>query len=311
MVNKGSRRLIDSILGITKKRTPLPEIFEQYLVYHEQNLQTSHNHIRQVRRILADFHLYLSKEDITLSDLNIEHVDNFMAGYKVSQSTRRIYRYFVKGFLKYLYHEKRIIKKDLAQVLVGPPIFAQTKLPRFLRPQQVRKLFASLPLSTPTEIRTYTMIHLTYSLGLRPAEISKLTLDDISFSKGEITIRERKNKKPVTMPITKESIKTLALYMDKGRPKGLSRNIFLLHQYPYRPVSAHIVALTISMAMKKAGLPSTAYWLRHTYAQNLLSIGQSIYEVKEMMGHHNIQSTKRYLHINTELMRKVILDEEL
>lgn len=303
--------MIDSILGITKKGFSLPEIFEQYLVYHEQSLQTSHNHIRQVRRILTDFHLYLLRENITLPDLNIEHVDNFMAGYKVSQSTRRIYRYFVKGFLTYLYHEKRIIKRDLAQVLVGPPIFAQSRLPRFLRPQQVRKLFASLPLSTPTEIRTYTMIHLAYSLGLRPVEISKLTLDDISFIKGEITISERKNNKPVTIPIPNESVKALALYMDKGRPKGLSRHIFLLHHYPYGPVSSHVVALYISRAMKNAGLPSTAYWLRHTYAQNLLSIGQSIYEVKEMMGHHNIQSTKRYLHIHTELMRKVIFNEKL
>lgn len=305
MINKDSRRLI------TKKGTPLPWIFEQYLVYQEQSLQASYNHIRQVRRILTDFHRYLSRENITLPNLSIEHVDNFMAGYNVSQSTRRIYRYFIKGFLKYLYHEKRLIRRDLAQVLVGPPIFAQSRLPRFLRPQQVRKLFESLPLSTPTEIRTYTMIHLAYSLGLRPVEISKLTLDDISFSKGEITIRERKNNKPVTMPIPKESVKALAIYIGKGRPKGLSRHIFLLHHYPYRPVSAHMVGLTISTAMKKAGLPSTAYWLRHTYAQNLLSIGRSIYEVKEMMGHHNIQSTKRYLHINTELMRKVIFDEEL
>jgi len=40
-------------------------------------------------------------------------------------------------------------------------------------------------------------------------------------------------------------------------------------------------------------------------------MGRSIYEVKEMMGHQNIQSTHRYLHINTELMRKVLFDEDL
>ncbi len=67
----------------------------------------------------------------------------------------------------------------------------------------------------------------------------------------------------------------------------------------------------IVIDMKQAGLPSSAYWLRHTYAQNLLHLGQSIYEVKEMMGHQNIQSTHRYLHINTELMRKVLFHEEL
>jgi len=63
--------------------------------------------------------------------------------------------------------------------------------------------------------------------------------------------------------------------------------------------------------MKKAGLCSTSYWLRHTYAQNLLQIGRSIYEIKEMMGHESIRSTQRYLHIHTELMRKVLFDETL
>jgi len=61
--------------------------------------------------------------------------------------------------------------------------------------------------------------------------------------------------------------------------------------------------------MKDAGLSSSAYWLRHTYAQNLLKIGRSIYEIKEMLGHQNIQSSQRYLYIDTTLMRKVLFDE--
>jgi site-specific recombinase XerD len=61
--------------------------------------------------------------------------------------------------------------------------------------------------------------------------------------------------------------------------------------------------------MQKANLDATAYWLRHTYAQNLLESGASIFEIKEMMGHDRIQSSKRYLHIHTKLMREVICDE--
>jgi site-specific recombinase XerD len=63
--------------------------------------------------------------------------------------------------------------------------------------------------------------------------------------------------------------------------------------------------------MKEAGLSSSAYWLRHTYAQNLLGMGRSIYEIKEMMGHENIQSTQRYLHVDIERMRKVLFNETL
>jgi site-specific recombinase XerD len=63
--------------------------------------------------------------------------------------------------------------------------------------------------------------------------------------------------------------------------------------------------------MKKAGLSSSGYWLRHTYAQNLLQMGRSIYEIKEMLGHQSIQASQRYIHIHTELMRKVLFNEEL
>jgi site-specific recombinase XerD len=69
------------------------------------------------------------------------------------------------------------------------------------------------------------------------------------------------------------------------------------------------VARHITKAMKTAGLRSTAYWLRHTYAQNLLEAGCSIFEIKEMLGHDKIESTKLYLHVHLKLMRKVLFDE--
>jgi len=59
------------------------------------------------------------------------------------------------------------------------------------------------------------------------------------------------------------------------------------------------------------GMTYNAYCLRHTYAQNLLEAGVSIYEVKEMMGHDSIESTRKYLYVHTKLMREVLFDETL
>ncbi|MFH1350692.1 MAG: tyrosine-type recombinase/integrase [Pseudomonadota bacterium] len=302
---------IDQPLQVSKPDSTLPDMYEHYLLYLSQSLQPSPGYIRQSRRILSLLHGYLERHKINLRALKIDHLDAFMATFKVSENTRKLYRYAVRGFLKYLYHERKVIKRDLAPLLVGPPQFAQRKLPKFLRPKQVKKLFDSLKLSTPTEKRTYAMVHLAYSLGLRPVEISKITLDDISFQEGGLTLKERKGGNPITLPVAENTIKAIALYVSKGRPQSPSRHLFLTHQFPFRPASSNTVVGHISKAMKQAGLPSSAYWLRHTYAQNLLHMGRSIYEVKEMMGHQNIQSTHRYLHINTELMRKVLFDEEL
>lgn len=306
-----SRGRINHPLNLSKPIPPLPDVYEEYLLYHSQGLNSSPPHLSRIRRVLSPFHEYLEKDGIALSNLKIEHCDAFMATFKVSDYSRRLYRYCLRGFLKYLYHEKRIIKKDLAPLLVGPPQFAQRRLPKFLRPEQVKKLFASLKLSTPTQIRTYAQMHLAYSLGLRPAEISHITLDDISFQQKELTLRERKGGDVITLPLPENTIKAMALYVSQGRPRGSSRHLFLNHRFPYSPMRSNNVIGYIAEAMKQAGLPSSAYWLRHTYAQNLLHVGRSIYEVKEMMGHQNIQSTHRYLHISTELMRKVLFDEEL
>ena len=63
--------------------------------------------------------------------------------------------------------------------------------------------------------------------------------------------------------------------------------------------------------MRQAKLPSTPYWLRHTYAQNLLESGTPIFEIKEMMGHDKIESTKNYLRIHIKMMREVLFHEQL
>ena len=303
--------LIDQPLQIPKPQIPLPDIYEHYLIYHDQSLQVSHSHLSQVRGLLFRFHKDLQSREIKLSELKIEHLDAFMAQFKVMHSTGRIYRSHLRGFLKYLYHERRIIKKDLASLLLGPTLYAQAKPPKFLRPEEVQKLFASLKLSTPVDIRTYAMVHLAYTLGLRPVEISKITLDHISFRKAEITLPDRKGDKPITLPIPEKTLKAVAAYVIKGRPNNPSRHIFLSFHFPYRPICAGTVKYHISKVMKQAGLKASSYWLRHTYAQNLLLSGQSIYEIKEMLGHQNIQSTTKYLQIHTELMRKVLFDEEL
>ncbi len=289
----------------------LPDIYEQYFLYLAHTREISQSHITSVKRVLVSLHNYLESHKLNLAVLKIEHLDAFMGEFKVAKTTLRIYRYHVRGFLKYLYAERKIIRKDLASLLVGAPLFAHKNPPKFLRPEEVQKLFSSLKLVTSFDIRTYAMIHLAYSLGLRPKEISRITLDHVSFTMGELTIRERKTKTPTILPLPKQTLRAIAAYVFKARPKTVYRHIFVTYFKPHSPVRPGTVVGAIRTAMKKAGLSSSAYWLRHTYAQNLLGIGRTIYEIKEMMGHQNIQSTRRYLYIDTEQMRKVLFNETL
>jgi site-specific recombinase XerD len=204
-----------------------------------------------------------------------------------------------------------MMKKDLAPLLVGPRLFSKNKPPQFLRPQEVQTLFASLSFSTRSDIRTCAMVHLAYTLGLRPVEIGILSLDDISFRKAELTLSNRKGFNPVTLPLPEQTVKAIAVYLAKARPKSPSRHLFVGFMFPYQPLQSCSVSQAISKAMKRAGLTGSAYSLRHTYAQNLLHLGHSVYQIKEMMGHDTIHSTQKYLSVHVDLMRKVLFNETL
>ena len=300
-------------LRLPNYQIDLPDIYEAYLRYHEQSKQIPYRQIKQIRRVLTSFHEHLQRHKIPLCRLKIEQVDSFLAAFhqRFAPATCRTYRSYLRGFLTYLYRERSILNRDLAPLVVGAPLFAQAKPPKFLRPHEVQKLFAGLRLSSPTDIRTYAMVHLAYSLGLRPIEISTITLDDIAFGKGELTLRDTKNTNPLVLPLPERTIKAITAYLVGARPESKSRRLFVSFQSPYGPIGGATAGRYISRAMKQAGLCSSAYWLRHTYAQNLLEAGVSLFEIKEMLGHESIESTRKYLHIHTELMREVLFDETL
>ena len=172
-------------------------------------------------------------------------------------------------------------------------------------------MFESLSVTCPKDLRTYVMVHLAYTLGLRPCEICRITLDDIAFKKAQVNVEDRKNKQPLTLPIPEKTLKAIVAYMVGSRPKSHDRHLILSLHAPYGPIVPGLVGRYIQEAMHKAGLSSTPYWLRHSYAQHLLSSGASIYEIKQMLGHRHIESSRKYLHIHIDLMREVILDEPL
>jgi len=298
---------------IEKPLQRLPEIHEEYLLYYEKSRQVHHLNLLRARNTLSALNCYLEEHNIKLPHIGIEHVDDFLSKHnaRFTATTRQNQRSNLRGFLRYLYQDRGILRRDLGSLLIGAPLYAQTKPPKFLRPHEVKQLFASLSTSSPGSLRTSAMIYLGYTLGLRPKEISLIRLDDISFSQREITIPDRKSNNPIKLPLPEITIKAIAVYIVQGRPKSNERTLFLTFRVPHKPILPGSVSRDISTAMRKANLPSSAYWLRHTYAQNLLQAGASIFEIKQMMGHDKIQTTQRYLHIYTQLMREVLFDETL
>ena len=289
----------------------MDQVRKEYLDYFQKIQQSGPTQIGTIARVTKAFGCYLEQSGVALTGITIEHVDDFLAIFNASyaKTTQRLYRSCLRCFLRYLYCERNVIRHNLADLLIGPPMFAKSKPPQFLRSREIRQLFHCLPHSTACELRTYAQVHIAYYLGLRPIEISRITLDDIAFAKGLLNLKNRKNTHPLQLPIPEDTLKAITAYIVGGRPKSHCRSLFLTFWPDPTPMSANLTGHYLTKALRDAGLPGTAYWLRHTFAQNMLEAGASIFEIKEMMGHDTIESTRNYLSVHKELMRRVLFDE--
>jgi len=86
----------------------------------------------------------------------------------------------------------------------------------------------------------------------------------------------------MVLPIPPAVLKAISAYMIGARPISRYRALFLNHYRPHGPLCSGVVAHYLTAAIQQAGLKGTAYWLRHTHAQNLLESGASIFEIKQM-----------------------------
>ena len=184
-------------LAIPHYQVGLPDIYEAYLLYVGQVRGFSRGSIGSRSRAV-NLHQYLEGKRIDLASIKIEHLDAFLKEFDkpFALQTRKGYRNHLRGFLKYLYFERQLLRADLAPLLVGPPDFGRAKPPKFCAAGKWRRPLLSLTLETPTQIRTYAMVHLAYTLGLRPVEISAIRLDDISFQRAELTVPRGKQISP-------------------------------------------------------------------------------------------------------------------
>ena len=296
---------------VEKEKYPLPKLYEQYLTYYATTRQTDIRRIKSIRRVLSAFDDYLQNKKIKLAALTIEPIDAFLADFNANftPSTCKVYRSIIRGFLSYLFHQCHVLKWDLAPLVVGAPMFAHAKPPTFLRTEELKRLFDSIDLSSQSGLRTYAMLQLAYTLGLRPIEICRITLDNISFRKAELKINRRKCHNPLKLPVAEVTIKAIAAYIIGGRAQSTHRTLFLSLNPPYGPITPTTVHYCFKTAMHPINPCASVYWLRHTYAQNLLEAGVSLFEIKELLGHDSIESTRKYLLIHIKLMRKVLFDE--
>lgn len=116
---------------------------------------------------------------------------------------------------------------------------------------------------------------LRLDLGLRCGEIATLSLDDIDWRAGTITLRKTKSRREDILPLPQATGRAIADYLKRERPQTTSRAVFIRCIAPCeQPLGPDCVRKAIRQAYARAGLPYTrAHLLRHTMARRLLAGG--------------------------------------
>jgi len=226
-------------------------VYRNYLRYFQKTRQVRRLQVLNTRRVLFLFSQWVTRKGIKLEKFEIEHADRFQA--EVSNRYGVKNREHHRSVLRELFcrlHQQKIIRRNLAPLLIAPPQYARAVPPKFLRPGELQKLFTRRP-QAATEKRTWAMLHLACFLGLRPREISLIRLDDIDFSRQEIVLPERKAANPICMALPMVVIRAIAEYIIDIRPETAKRELFLRLRPPFMSVSGQLVGRNISQWMHR------------------------------------------------------------
>jgi site-specific recombinase XerD len=195
----------------------------------------------------------------------------------------------------------------LLGVLCYPANWQQATLPKTLTDEEVERLLGSLDSQSPSMRRNAAIVRCGVDLGLRSGEIAALSLDDIDWEAGTLTLRRTKSRCEQFLPLPEPTGRALAAYLKHERPKSLHREVFLRRTAPHDEViGPDLVRKTIRQAYARAGLPHTrSHLLRHTMARRLLAGGSSLKEVADVLRHRSLNTTLVYAKLDSRNLRSV------
>lgn len=191
------------------------------------------------------------------------------------------------GAIKFYYQSALCREWNMLHV---PRMKKKSHFPTILSPHEVLSV-----IDAASNLKHRAILSTIYSAGLRVSEAAHLKISDIDSNNMRILVRQAKGHKDRYSILSEKNLLLLRQYWKSYRPS------FWL--FPGIPDSKPIAARTIQSVFKQALLASgvakdvSIHALRHSFATHSLNHGASILQIKELLGHSDIQTTSKYLHL--------------
>lgn len=208
-------------------------------------------------------------------------------------------------FLRYSGHSDANLEAGV------PPVahWALADVPKHLSAEEVEKALAACDRDTGLGRRDYAILLLLARLGLRGGEVLGMTLEDIDWDTGTITIPVTKNRRGARLPLPGDAGKAIAEYLRRDRPRCDCRRVFLRVKAPHAGLSSSpVISMIVAKALRRAGVQSArtgAHVFRHSFATTMLGRGASLGEIGQLLRHNNPKTTAIYAKVDVETLRSI------
>ena len=285
----------------------------EFKYYAFGELRMSNNTFLAYERDIKQYVYYLETHGIEdPNDITIDILRDYLKYLKTkkiqpSSAARKLSS--IKAFHKFLQVEK--YTKDNITKNIDAPKQAK-KLPQVLSIEEVELLLNSLNDSTAIESRTKAMIELDYATGLRVSELINIKLQDIHLDNGFVQVYGKGNKERI-VPVGEVAIQAVKNYIDNARPKLMKKHTdyLFINNKDGGPISRQAFFMILKQKVKDCGINKdvSPHKLRHSFASHLLKNNVDLRLIQELLGHEDISTTERYIHIKNADMNKQYIEK--
>lgn len=285
---------------------PLNQVVQQYLDYLAYNkrysLHTINAYARDMQRLIETL---ADQGHGTWADAQADTIrDAMVTARKTHLAPKSIQRILSswRSFFTYLL-QQNLVKLNPVDGIRAPK--SPRKLPNSLDPDQISQVLnATIVSDDPMAMRDKAMLELTYSCGLRLAELASLNVFDIDLTDASLIVTGKGNKTR-QLPIGRQAIVALKSWLQqRGQLKCFDANALFIN---HRGMRMGVRGIQMRMANMAAahGQHIHPHMLRHSFASHLLQSSGDLRAVQELLGHSNISTTQVYTHLDYQHLAKV------
>jgi len=141
-----------------------------------------------------------------------------------------------------------------------------------------------------------------YATGMRRQELVRLQIGDIDSDRMLIRVRQGKGRKDRDVMLSPRLLQELRNYWRAANPKPKTYLFPGKGPHPSAdvPIDSRSIFNAVQQAAQRAGIdkPVHPHTLRHCFATHLLESGADLRTIQVLLGHADLKTTSRYLHLS-------------